>query len=192
MSTREFHKNAYGPWFSPLVENERLPPLGPGTPNTEAKGLLLSLDIEQAFTPKPVADRNMGRACLAALWLYHDFLDESHAISQDIPTTTGSFWHGIMHRREPDSWNSKYWFQKVGQHPVFPALSEFAMDLATQEPALVEANFLRGQERWNPFAFVDLCESARSGNDALESLCRKIQLREWQLLFDYCYIVASR
>ena len=44
----------------------------------------------------------MAACCLCGLWLLHDFLDESHSLSQEITTDTGSYWHGIMHRREPD------------------------------------------------------------------------------------------
>jgi hypothetical protein len=32
-----------------------------------------------------------------------------------------------------------------------------------------------------------LCEASRTGKFPAEMLCRKIQLREWQLLFDYCF-----
>lgn len=42
----------------------------------------------------------------------------SHTVSQGIEGTTGSYWHGIMHRREGDFSNSHYWFNKVGGHPV--------------------------------------------------------------------------
>ena len=54
----------------------------------------------------------------AALWLYADDLDRSHRICQQIDDATGSFWHGIMHRREGDFDNSRYWFNKVGDHPA--------------------------------------------------------------------------
>lgn len=50
----------------------------------------------------------------AGLWLYVDDLERSHTISQNIHTPAGSYWHGIMHRREGDFWNSKYWFRKAG------------------------------------------------------------------------------
>ena len=72
------------------------------------------LDItsrREAFRSFRLAILDMAQACLAGLWLYHDFLDESHSISQEIATSTGSFWHGIMHRREPDPSNAKYWFR---------------------------------------------------------------------------------
>ena len=72
----------------------------------------------------------MAACCIAGVWLLHDFLDESHTISQGIDTPSGSFWHAIMHRREGDFSNAKYWFRRVGQHPVFDALGQRAAELA--------------------------------------------------------------
>jgi hypothetical protein len=54
----------------------------------------------------------------SALWLYVDDLDRSHTISQGIETTTGSYWHGIMHRREGDFGNSRYWHHRAAGHPL--------------------------------------------------------------------------
>ena len=70
-------------------------------------------------------------ACIAGLWLLWDYLDESHHVSQSLETPEGSYWHGIMHWREPDYGNSKYWFRRVGQHAIFPQLAVQARQLAT-------------------------------------------------------------
>ena len=65
----------------------------------------------------------MAEGCLAGLWLLYDFLDESHTISQSLDTLEGSYWHGIMHRREPDYENAKYWFRRVPVHPIHAELA---------------------------------------------------------------------
>ena len=64
--------------------------------------------------------------CLSGLWLLAGDLDRSHSISQEISSPDGSFWHGIMHRREGDFGNAKYWFRKVGAHPVLDQLSKLS------------------------------------------------------------------
>lgn len=185
---RVFDPSAYSPWLYELLKEPRLNSLRMGAPNESVRAILSAVDIQQVFDPNPVVNADMGQACLAGIWLYHDFLDESHQISQVIPNPTGSYWHAIIHRREGDFWNSKYWFRRVGEHPVFGDLHRAAARLASTAPAGDESiHFLTGQPAWDPFAFVDLCEKVVNSAGALEMLCRRIQQREWELLFDYCY-----
>jgi hypothetical protein len=108
--------------------------------------------------------------------LYHDFLDESHVISQGIDTPTGSYLHAIMHRREPDAFNSKYWWRRVGTHPVFA-------ELAT---AAAELGYLKSGTVWDPYQFVDDCEAARGHGDAREELLKQVQVAEMGLMLGYC------
>jgi len=96
---------------------------------------------------------------MAGLWLYVDDLDRSHDLSQGIPTATGAYWHAIMHRREGDFSNSKYWFRQVGNHPVI------------------------GELGYDPYRFVDDCETDRGRNEAR---LVDLQRREWKALFDWC------
>ena len=45
----------------------------------------------------------------------------------------------------------------------------------------------RPTDEWNPMAFIDYCEEARTHPGSPdELLALDIQLAEWQLLFDYC------
>lgn len=119
---------------------------------------------------------------LSGLWLYFSCFDESHRISQDLHTPEGSFWHAIAHRREPDPGNSGYWFRRVGSHPVFPALLQAASEIVDARKTPLKLG-----SQWDPLAFIDYCETARTrpGCDE-ERIAMEIQLAEWQLLFDYC------
>lgn len=182
-----FDPSAYGPVIAELLKDSRLNPLGPGSPNEHARKQLDALTPERVFAHATIGDADMARACCAGLWLYHDFLDESHAISQKIETPTGSYWHGIMHRREPDYSNSKYWFRRVGEHPVFEPLRADAHEAAQSADLDGPAAFLATQAAWDPFAFVELCQACAAGRSASEMLCRQIQQREWELLFDFSF-----
>ena len=119
---------------------------------------------------------------LSGLWLYFSCFDESHRISQDLHTAEGSFWHAIAHRREPDAGNSGYWFRRVGSHPIFPALLHRASEIVRGSDAPLKLG-----SRWDPFAFIDYCETARTRPGSYdERIAMEIQLAEWQILFDYC------
>jgi len=153
----------YDPAAAALLVPTRLMEIGPGEPNESARAAIAALRLPPA--------------CMAGVWLLHDFLDESHAISQDIATPDGSFWHAVMHRREPDAANSKYWFRRVGDHPVLKLLGE-------QAPAL-------GYPFTGPFAFVDFVERVRGTGSPDEELAKKVQLLEWELLSDHCLRAAT-
>ena len=188
MSSFDIH--AYGPVIGELLTENRVNALGPGEPNDPARDKLDALNVEAAFAHTSVRDRDMAAACLSGVWLYHDYLDEAHTICQSIETPTGSYWHGIMHRREPDYSNSKYWFRRVGLHPTFPKLCAETAELASESSTDSAAEFLTTQTAWDPFAFVDLCRQAAGGQSEHESLCRRIQRREWEILLDYSYLQA--
>lgn len=171
----EFDPTSYGPIFEPLLTINRSRALDAGRPAPDAFAALKALTVDSAFVHTKVTDANMARCCLSGVWLLHDFLDESHTISQGIETTEGSFWHGIMHRREGDFSNAKYWFRRVGKHAIFEELGLRAKSLG-----------LGADDLWDPYSFVDACQRAvRSGEGA--ELCRAVQQAEWELLFEYCY-----
>ncbi|MBX9578800.1 MAG: hypothetical protein K2X87_00690 [Gemmataceae bacterium] len=175
MPTSPFDPSAYGPAVPALLAEPRLPALGPGEPVAAGQDALARFDPLRDLGGA-VADPDAARACHAGLWLLFDFLDESHTISQDLHTPEGSFWHAVMHRREPDAANSKYWWRRVGPHPVLDRLR-------AEAPAV-------GHGFRTPEGFVDFCERARDTGSADEATARQVQLLEWQLLFDHCYRLA--
>jgi hypothetical protein len=183
----DFDPAAYGPALADLLRRAPLNPLGAGEPDASVRPALAALG-DEAFCPDAVRDPAMTAACRAALWLRFNYLNESHTLSQDIDTPEGSFWHGILHRREGDFDNAKYWFRRVGAHTVFGPLQKAARDCAAGGVAKDQrAIYLVSQKAWDPFAFIDLCAAGGSGEAPWFPLCRVIQRREWELLFDYCW-----
>jgi len=179
----DFDPTKYGPVFAELLQVNRLRSLGEGSPEESVRAELEAISVKTAFAHAQIADPDMASCCLSGLWLLHDFLDESHTISQGITTESGSFWHGIMHRREGDFSNAKYWFRKVGEHPVYGLLAEQVGELGEKLP------FAAGGQ-WDPFGFVDACESAVSRGGPEATSCQRIQQLEWELLLDFCYTAA--
>lgn len=161
--------------------------LGPGKPREARRGDLEALAGAVLCAPREVVDRDMATAARAGLWLLFDFLDEAHAVAQELNTREGAYWHGFLHRREGDHGNAKFWFRKVGPHPVYRPLAALARAVAADVQHDATGEFLAEGEVWDPYAFVDLCEACVAGRSRSELLCRMVQRREWELLFDFCY-----
>lgn len=179
----KFDPTRYGSVLAALIPSESVMPLDAGIPNAAAYEHLSQLTVQSAFAHNRVVDQEMARCCLSGIWLRHNYLDESHTISQGIATPSGSYWHGIMHRREGDFSNAKYWMRRVGEHPIELLLSEAVGELEGYQPP--------ADASWDASAFIDACSSALRGGDAEEitRLC-EIQQIEWQLLFEHCCSAA--
>ena len=178
-----------------LLPEGQMMPLDAGMPNEAVETRLTRLEIDDLREGDAPADRNMAEACLAGLWLLHNQLDRSHRLSQEIHTPTGSLWHAIMHRREGDYDNAKYWLRQVGDHPVYAQLRKAAQaEFCPQKPRVTDSthdfapldvmSFVDGD--WEPKTFVDLVRAACRNRADLQRPCRRLQMIEWQTLFDYC------
>lgn len=154
-----------------------------------AHGLDEVLARLRAFDPSPLVPSAPRDAALddriaaldapprvrSALHLWNDSLSRCHALAQDIEDATGGYLHGVMHRREPDYPNAKYWFRRVGRHPLFPDVHREAIKWT--------GHFMASE--WDPFRMVDLCEEA-AGDPVLEKALREAQAREMALLAAFC------
>ena len=175
-----FHPDAYGPEVSAILaldgNGERLMPLVSG--RCSSPEALEALNAASLATLFPSA--RAPEAALAGLYAYFSCFEEAHTIAQEIETAEGSYWHGILHRQEPDAGNASYWFSRTGPHAIFPELRNAAAALGLGLGA-----------RWDPFRFIDYCEQARRRpGSAEELLALRVQLAEWQLLFHYCAAAA--
>lgn len=163
-------------------------PLGlvAGRPGPSAAADRLSRTPDEAILGGPPADPVMAAAVRAGLLLLADRMDESHEISQGISTPEGSWWHGIIHRREPDYDNARYWFRRVGRHPLTGKLAESAPGSGSALDRVCP-----GRSRWDPGAFIDLCEEARGARSPLLEPLEVLQEHEVCALLAHCYREAT-
>jgi len=164
-----------------LIATPQPPELGPDPRSGVQAEAELRTALDEGFRHTKLSEesRQLVRA-LVLLW--HDHLHAAHRIVQAIETPDGSLVHAIMHRREPDYWNSKYWWRRVGQHPCFPELAKrvTAFLESKGEPELLAKLVPSGG--WDPFAFVDACEAtAGSKSEAHREILREVQRIETEV-----------
>ncbi|XZE55585.1 hypothetical protein SH139x_001601 [Planctomycetaceae bacterium SH139] len=160
----------FPPPLASLIASLPYPALDAGEPSFELATMLK--ELEAARGNQPFAPPQM-----AALWLLAGDLEQSHAISQSLDTHLGSFWHGVMHRREGDYGNAKYWFRRAGTLRCFSTLTR-----AVQEDS--ETASLLPNSDWDAELFVDFCQQAVRNGGPQQTRCELAQWREWQIVFN--------
>ena len=161
--------------------------------STELTDALESTSLDKLFQGESLKNTTFGEAIKSGLLLWNDALDESHTISQGLENQTGSYWHGIMHRREPDYSNAKYWFGRVGTHPIFPQLRERAITISKETSSSSDAltriaQTIEASENWEAYQFIDWCQASENGDDAdVTRFLQQVQAEEIKLLLAYSY-----
>lgn len=185
------------PYFSAVAETKLIawqrllttpepPALGP----TRRPGVLSELELAPALNPLLLQSKlpaQKGELIRALLLLWHDHLDASHEISQGIESADGSFIHAIMHRREPDAWNSKYWWRRVGSHPAFSEIARRVGELCRVRGEEDLAKRLLPGGKWDAEAFVDACDAVANlpATDEQVWLLRELQRIETETLLEF-------
>ena len=161
-------------FLKPLFDTSTLPELGP-TRRPEAFPVKKILEITDNFFATTKLSENNSEKIRSASLLWHDHLEESHEISQGLHDADGSFLHAIMHRREPDYPNAKYWFNRTGDHPSYPEIHK-------RIEAIPSGNDLLGKSiNWNAIEMVDaVCRAQPSSQEYY--LFQQIQQIEIEVL----------
>ncbi|GAB4455431.1 MAG: hypothetical protein OHK0029_11550 [Armatimonadaceae bacterium] len=104
----------------------------------------------------------------AAMFLLNDDLDSAHQLVQPHEDdATANYWHQLVHRREGDWSNARYWVGRTGQHPFYAELPALAADLS--QPALTAE--LTAGSSWHADRMVALSQQAsQRGSDQMADL----------------------
>ena len=160
------------------------------TPGAPGARELAVTDQTDLINTRP-ADLLMLRGIACGIWLWNDHLDEAHKLAQSIETETGAFWHAIMHRREGDFANAKYWYGRCRNHPVLQALasqSSLVLDDLPSDNRLVKLTV----DGWQSDHLVDLIEAHAKpeGEEEFAEVLVVLQQLEWRVLLEYCVAMA--
>ena len=160
--------------IKPLFDTSTLPELGP-TRRPEALPLnKIMKDIDDLLAATKLSENNSEKIRSASL-LWHDHLAEAHEISQGLHDADGSFLHAIMHRREPDYPNAKYWFNRAGDHPSYQEIHKCVGAISSS------TNFLGNPINWNAIEMVDAVSGADPSSEEY-SLLQQVQQIEFEVL----------
>lgn len=111
-----------------------------------------------------------------------DDLAGCHEFFQDTASDLVSYWHGMMHRREADFDNARYWFRRAGTVLFFDTLHRAA--------ALISTDMAK-QLSWDPYLFTGQCEQQRFGGELDQSELVRLQRAEFEVVFDYSWRQAK-
>jgi len=170
-----------------LLDTSQLPELGPGPrPGIKSEAELIK-GLDKIFSGSDA--RSEQRELVTALvLLWHDHLDAAHELAQEIPNQTGSFIHGIMHRREPDFGNAAYWFRRVGKHPAFEKIATGVQNTLEEKGDAMLTKRLIPTGEWDPFAFISTCqEASRNSNRGEKELLCELQAIESRALLAWIW-----
>lgn len=158
---------------------DRRAPLSPvGPADATLSETILKADLFPGKSGEMVENARAG------LLLLNDDLDAAHNIVQNIETPTGSFWHAIIHRREGDFSNARYWWHRTGPHPVFEEVFDLVLHKVADFSFLDD---LRNKQAWDPIAFTNRCQHPESEAEIVR--LEEIQALEMGTLLQWC---ASR
>lgn len=125
-----------------------------------------------------IKNPKLFRLVHGALLYALDDLDGCHQFFQDEGSDLGSYWHGMMHRREGDFDNARYWFRRSGTLPFYDNLhsqaAQFSPDMAKQLS-------------WDPYLFTGQCEQAKFGAEDERGELPRLQRVEFDVVFDYTW-----
>lgn len=151
-------------------------PNRPGLGDQKRDNTLNQSEISQwvsSLNDKYAISKDTEKFLRALMLLWNDFLEPSHSIVQEMGHPEASYIHGMMHRREGDFGNAKYWFRRA-----YPLENQGQFDSLVEKYTLELGETISGV--WDPAGFVDRCQA-----DMNNPKSEKIQVAEFMAISHY-------
>lgn len=137
---------------------------------------------DEAIAGAAIGNPRYFRLVRGGLLYALDDLDGAHKFFQDDSSDLASYWHGMMHRREGDFDNARYWFRRAGSQPFFDNLHHHAAGFSAH---------MARQLSWDPYLFTGACEQNRFGAEDEGNELVRLQRTEFEIVFDYTWRQAK-
>lgn len=169
------------------------PSLGPGP----RRNRLSTAELRTRLTPfnrSGNGECNPRSLLEAVALLYHDHHDLAHDLVQDLACQEGVLIHAILHRREPDYWNAKYWFRRVTDHPMYRSLTVRLQALESSTASEEWMPELLLADSFDPISMVDACEKVEGKDENLPAVTflREVQQMEFECLVEHLLANAGQ
>lgn len=167
-----------------LLNPDLLRKLTPTEPvSWELPGKIRDASDEVLSGGKPITDAKAFALVRGGLFYAADALDAAHRIFQDDSSDLGSYWHGMMHRREGDFDNARYWFRRAGRLPISDRMHSAAANLSPN---------MAKQSSWDAYLLTGMCEQAKFGDTEAVPECLRLQKVEFEQLLACCWRESFR
>jgi len=137
---------------------------------------------DAAVAGRPIGVPQTFAIVRGALLYALDDLGGCHEFFQNTASDLVGYWHGMMHRREADFDNARYWFRRAGSLPFFNTLHGRAAEISSD---------MAKQVSWDPYLFTGRCEQHRFGEDSETEVLVRLQKAEFDVVFDYSWRQAK-
>ena len=180
-----------------MVRNRDMLPLRWQTqPNRRGKNALDEMSDQRLLGDTPIIDDSATASVRALLYLWNGWPDDAKMHAQLAPQNERLYVTAFCERMLGRWEAARQLFKQVEEMPFLGALLECAQELSRGndiEPVEKMLREFEESQTWDHFAFTRLLAEAAGGRLGLagEQLASRIQLKEFELLFNHCYEEAT-
>ena len=169
---REDLAMAYSAFITDFLREAKVPRLSLKDPPPDER---LIAKAAEAKDREITGEENSNVGCIRSLlFLAAGELDQAHRLAQEIPTSAGSYIHGMIHRIDDDFGNARYWFRRAR---TVPAAAEMYRRAAAASVTVAS------HPSWDPFAVSDMVEASRI--DGVSDELRAVLTVEFEVLLEF-------